>query len=336
VRFGLALPHYDFSLPEAEEVSWSKVRDYAQSAEELGYHSLWVSDHLFFDISKYGGPSEPQNTLECWTTLAALSSVTGRVRLGSLVLCNDLRPPSLVAKMAATIDVLSEGRLDVGIGAGWYEPEYFAAGIPFERASVRIAKLEESVQIVKGMLSNESFSFEGKHFRVDEALNLPQPIQRPNPPVWVGGKGDRVVEVAGRHADGFNSAWAWKPEAYEERVRLLEQSAASARRDPRSIRRSVGLYSIVGDDERAVEKSFEKYLSVSLGASKDSSLSDWRVDKLVGTPEAISQTIKQFEALGVEEVILGFGLLPFQIAEEESLERFAKGVFPLVGERQGA
>lgn len=336
MRFGLALPHYDFSLPGLEEVSWSRVRDFAQMAEELGYHSVWISDHLFFDISKYGGPDTQQDTLECFTTLAALSSVTERVRLGSLVLCNDLRPPSLVAKMAATIDVLSGGRLDIGIGAGWYEPEYRDAGIPFDRASIRVEKLGEALRVIKGMLAHESFSFEGKHFKVEDALTLPQPVQRPNPPVWVGGKGDSIVKTAGRYADGFNSAWAWTPEDFEGRVRLLEETAMSAGRDGGSVKKSVGLYTIVADDEGGLEQSFERYQSVSLGASKGTSLSEWRADKLAGTPETIAHKVKQFESLGVQEVILGFGLLPFQIAEEEGVERFAKGVFPLVGERQGA
>lgn len=336
MNFGLALPHYDFSLPGLEEVSWSRVRDFAQMAEELGYHSVWISDHLFFDISKYGGPDKQQDTLECFTTLAALSSVTEQIRLGSLVLCNDLRPPSLVAKMAATIDVLSGGRLDIGIGAGWYEPEYRAAGIPFDRASLRIERLQEAVRVIKGMLANESFSFKGKHFGVEAALNLPQSVQRPNPPVWVGGKGDSIVKTAARYADGFNSSWAWTPEAFEERVHLLDETATSSGRDPQSIKKSAGLYTLVGDDEDALEQGYEVYQSVSHGASKGTSLSEWRADKLAGTPETIAHKVKQFEALGVQEVILGFGLLPFQIAEEEGVERFAKGVFPLVGERQGA
>lgn len=208
MRFGLALPHYDFSVPGNGPVGWPVVHGWAQRAEALGFDSVWVSDHLFLDLGKYGAPPGPQGSMECFTTLAALAATTARVRLGCLVACNDLRSPVVVAKMAATLDVLSDGRFDLGMGAGWYEPEYRAAGVPFDAAGVRIRRLAEAVQIVTGMLASVPFSFEGTHYRVREAWNLPRPVQSPRPPVWVGGKGDRLAGVAGRHADGFNSCWA--------------------------------------------------------------------------------------------------------------------------------
>src|SRR5215210_9125982 len=147
MRFGLALPHYDTSLG-GRKASWDGIRDAALAAEASGFHSVWVSDHLFLDWSKYGGPDEPQGSLECWTTMAGLAAATSKVRIGSMALCNDFRNPALLAKMIATLDLLSGGRLDVALGAGWYEPEYRAAGIEFDRPSVRIERLGESLQIV--------------------------------------------------------------------------------------------------------------------------------------------------------------------------------------------
>src|ERR671919_2116213 len=201
MRLGLALPHYDTSYA-GRTVSWSAVRDAALLAERAGFDSVWVSDHLFLDWGKYGGPAEPQGALECWTTLAGIAGVTDRVRLGSLTLCNDLRNPGLVAKMAATLDLLSGGRVDLGMGAGWYEPEYEAAGIEFSRAGTRIRRLGEAVEIVTRLLSGDEVTFVGEHYTTSEAVCRPRPVQQPRPPVWVCGKGDLLLRMAATFADG--------------------------------------------------------------------------------------------------------------------------------------
>jgi probable F420-dependent oxidoreductase len=328
VRFGLALPHYGFSLPDPDGLSWIRVRDWARRAEDYGFDSVWVSDHLFLDLSRYGGSDEPQPSLECFTALAGLAATTKKVRLGSLVVCNDLRSPALVAKMVATLDVLSKGRCEVALGAGWYEPEYRAAGIRFDPPAKRIERLAEAVQIVIGMLTEPSFSFSGRHYRVDDAWNLPRPIQSPRPPVWIGGKGDKLIRVAGRHADGYNTVWAWTPEMYRERIRLLDKSAVEAGRDPQTVRRSVGLYCLPGQDDSDLKKRWERYLSATQ-IQTEVNLEEWRSDKLAGTVEEIRARLRAFEELGVEEVILGFGLVPFQIADPSAVEWFAKEIMPL-------
>ena len=332
MRFGLALPHYDFSFGAAGDraaVGWQLVSDWARRAENLGFDSVWVSDHLFLDLGKYGGPADPQGSMECFTTLAALAISTERVRLGSLVACNDLRLPAIVAKMAATIDVLSGGRVDIGMGAGWYEPEYHAAGVGFDPPGTRVGRLAEAVQIVAGMLSSAPFSFEGSHYRVEDAWNLPRPVQSPRPPVWVGGKGDRVAALAGRYADGFNSCWAWTPGAYAGRVRIVERAAEKAGRDPSSVRRSVGLYTLPGTDEADVRRRWERYLAnTPAGVGASLSLEGWRRDKLCGSPEAMAETVEAFAALGVEEIILSFGIVPFQVADPSAPDLFAAQMFP--------
>src|SRR5688572_30812933 len=147
MRLGLALPHYDTSF-SGRPVSWDQVRETAQVAERAGFDSVWVSDHLFLDWSKYGGPETRQGALECWTTLSALAAATDRVRLGSLTICNDLRSPALLAKMVASLDQLSGGRVDLGLGAGWYEPEYEAAGIDYDEPGTRIRRLREAATII--------------------------------------------------------------------------------------------------------------------------------------------------------------------------------------------
>lgn len=332
LRFGLALPQYDYSLPGDGSISWAEVRDWAQRAEELGFDSVWLSDHLFLDVSKYGGSDEVQSAMECFTTLAALSATTRRIRLGSLVVCNDLRSPSLVAKMAATIDVISGGRLTLGMGAGWYEPEYTAAGIRFDPPNIRVDRFEEALQIISGMMRGRGFSFEGMHHAIDDAINLPASIQQPFP-LWVGGKKDRMVRLAGRYATGFNAVWAWTPEDLAGRLKVLDSSARKSGRDPSEITRSVGLYTLPGDDDADLWARWERYLAVSPPGTGDGlSLDAWRRDKLAGTPAEMADTIGHFAALGVEEVILGFGILPFQLADASAVDAFARDVFPIIGD----
>jgi probable F420-dependent oxidoreductase len=326
MRFGLALPHYGFSLPGATAPSWDSVLGWAKKAEDLGFDSVWMSDHLFLDLARYGGSPEPRGTLECFTTLAALASVTQRIRLGTLVVCNDLRPPSMVAKIATTIDLMSKGRFELGIGAGWYEAEFQAAGVPFERPGVRIDRLTEAVQILKGMATSEEFSFAGRHYRVAAAHNLPQPAGRLR--IWVGGKGDRVVKTAARYADGYNAVWAWTPQTYAGRLAVLDEEAERAGRNPSDIARSVGLYTLIAPSGPELEKRWSAYLEVTPVEMRQT-LDEWRKDKLCGTPAEAASTIGEFEALGVEEVILGFGVVPFQIADPPAVEEFVEKVFPL-------
>ncbi|MGH9194350.1 MAG: LLM class flavin-dependent oxidoreductase, partial [Acidimicrobiia bacterium] len=257
-----------------------------------------------------------------------------RVRLGSLVVCNDLRSPALVAKMAASLDVLSSGRMEIGLGAGWFEAEYEAAGVAFDAAGVRVGRLAEAVQIVTGMLSNEKFSFEGKHYRVKGAANLPQPVQKPRPPIFVGGKGDRVCRIAGRFADGFNTVWAWLPDAYADRVRLVNEAAESSGRDPASIKKTIGLYCLPADSVSDLESRWKLYKEATPGVGPET-FDEWRPDKLAGTADQILDRLREFAAIGAEEVILGFGLLPFQIADADAVGWFAREIIPQAKDLRG-
>src|ERR671930_86284 len=153
MRYGLALPHYDFSGPEPGPVSYERVRETAVAAERMGFHSVWVSDHFFLSLARYGGGDELYGSLEPLTTLGALAVDTGRLRLGTLVLGAPFRPPAILAKMATAIDLLSGGRLDLGIGAGWYEDEFNAFGYGFGEAGERFEILEETLQVLRFLFS---------------------------------------------------------------------------------------------------------------------------------------------------------------------------------------
>jgi F420-dependent oxidoreductase-like protein len=331
MKVGIALPHYDFSYPDGRPADLDSTVAFARRAEELGYDSVWMSDHFFLDLSRYGGPAQRFRSLEALTTLAAIATETERVRVGTLVLCEAFRHPPVLAKMAATLDIVSEGRLDLGIGAGWYEDEYRAFGYRFPPIAERIARLREAVDILAGMLSNERFTYEGKFYRVSDAPNDPPPVQRPRPPIWVGGKGGpKIMRIVAEAADGWNTVWRWTPEAYAERLSLLDRACESAGRDPASVRKSLGLYTVVGSDERDFAERWKRTCERAPIDASGLRSEDFARDALAGTAADAVARIKEFEALGVEHLVCSFGLVPFSVSEEEQVELFARDVLPSV------
>ena len=341
MRLGIALPHYDDSLGGGA-VEWEGVSRVATLAESSGYHSVWMSDHLFLDWSKYGGPDEPRGTLECWTTLGALASVTRRVRLGSLTSCNDLRNPALLAKMAASLDLLSTGRVDVGLGAGWYEPEYAAAGIPFDPPGTRIRRVGEAAEIVSRLLAGEELTFEGRYYTLRGALCRPAPHQSPRPPVWLGGKGDLLLRTAARAADGWNYSWIGTLDAYRERSKRADEICDDAGRDPATLRRSVGAYVVAGTDERDARRRYERLVDRTprgvlsgVGGTRGVSWEEFRRDHVAGSTDEVIETLGSLGDLGVEEVVVGLGSLPFQVADEEDVELVGNEIGPALNAMGG-
>ena len=298
----------------------------ARLADDSGFSSVWVSDHLFLDWGKYGGPPARQGSLECWTTLSAIAASTSTVRVGSLTLCNDFRHPALLAKMAASLDRLSAGRLDVGLGAGWYEAEYDAAGIGFSPPAERIRRLGEAADILRRLLDGEELIHKGDHYRVDGAVVRPSPVQDPHPPIWIGGKGDLLLRTAARHADGWNFSWLGDFNAYRERSRKADESCARAGRDPRSLRRSVGAYVVAGTDEddarrryrRLVERTPPGVLSDPHGGT-GVSWEEFRRSRVAGSVSEVIDRLGSLAEVGVEEVIVTLGALPFQVADEDDV-----------------
>ena len=320
LRVGLALPHFDFSVPGKYPVSWATLAHWARRAEALGFESLWVADHLFLDVGRYGGRPGIHGGFDPLVTLAALARISRRVRLGSLVLCTPLRPVTVLAKALATLDVVARGRLVVGLGAGWYEAELAAAGLTLERPRLRLAHLEEACEVVRGMFSGGPFSYAGAHVRASDARCRPRPVQRPHPPIWLGGKGDRFLHVVARQADGWNTAWVWTPEAYGERLRALDAACAAAGRDPSTVTRSLGLSTLVGEDQRDLQRRFERLCRLSPpGVMDGRTLEDWRRGRLVGTVEEVREQAAAWAALGVDTLILSLGLLPFSVTVDDDL-----------------
>jgi alkanesulfonate monooxygenase SsuD/methylene tetrahydromethanopterin reductase-like flavin-dependent oxidoreductase (luciferase family) len=321
MRIGLALPQYDYSVAGERPLRFDTIVEYARLAEEHGAESVWLSDHLFLDLAKYGGSAVREACYDPIVTLAALARAVPRVRLGTLVLLEALRPAAVLAKALATVDCVSGGRLDVGLGAGWYEPEYDALGATMPRPGLRLDRLVDALEVVKGLLGGGPFSYEGEYHRARAATNLPAAVQRPRPRVFVGGKGDQLLRLAAEHADGWNTCWVWTPDAYAQRRRVLDDACASVGRDPATMWRTLGLYALCGEDERDLERRFERLRTLSpKGVLDGVDLATFRVGRLVGTVDDVRAQLREWEGLGVDTLVLGVGAVPFQVSDRSDVE----------------
>jgi probable F420-dependent oxidoreductase len=324
MRLGLALPQYDYSVAGESPLPWARVVEWARAAEAAGFDSLWLSDHLFLDVAKYGGPPDREGCLDPIVALAALAGEVTRVRLGTLVLCEAFRPAAVLAKALAGLDVVCDGRLDVGIGAGWYEPEYAAIGMEMPRPGERLDRLREAIAILRGLLGGGPCTFDGRYHRADGAVNVPPAVQQPTPPIIVGGKGDRLLSVVAEQADGWNTCWVWTPAAYRERLDVLARACERVDRDPESVTRSLGLYTLCGEDARDLDRRFERLQAVTpRGVLDGVTLDQWREGRLVGTVDEVREQAEGWAALGLETLIVGLGAVPFAVTALDDLELVA-------------
>lgn len=321
MEVGLALPHYDFSVPGENPLPWSTVAEVARGADHAGVDALYLSDHLFLEIEKYGGGPGEYAAYEPLVALAALARIVPRPRLGTLVLCEALRSAGVLAKALATLDRITGGRLDVGIGAGWYEPEYEALGMTLPPPGERLARLEEALTIVTGLLAGDKrVTVEGTHHQVREAVLLPPPTQTPRPRVFVGGKGDRLLGLVARQADGWNTVWAWTPASYRERLGVLEAACESAGRDPATVWRSLGLYTLVGEDAADLQARYRRMQETAPGGMLDAvSLDEWSQGHLVGTPDEVTEQLAEWAELGIEQFVACVGPLPFSVSHPDDV-----------------
>jgi probable F420-dependent oxidoreductase len=336
MRFGLSLPHYGFSLPGGAPISFDAMAAWARRAESLGFDSVWISDHFFYSFARYGADPAPIAAVEPLTAIAGLATVTERVRLGTLVLGSPFRHPSIVAKMAVTIDGISSGRFDLGLGAGWLEEEFAAFGYRFGSVGERFDTLEETLRVVKALFSGGPVTLDGPTAPLRNATLLPGPVRPGGIPIWVGGKGGpRLLRLAAAHADGWNAVWRWTPERYASRAAAARAACEGVGRDPSTFRLSVGLYTVLGETERAFRGAFERGRASMPGdAMRQETEATWRADTLSGLPEQVIERIRTFEDLGVEEIVVAPWVLPFAVPEPEQLDLFAERVLAPV--RAGA
>ncbi|KAA0234426.1 MAG: Alkanesulfonate monooxygenase [Acidimicrobiales bacterium] len=271
---------------EADE-QWQVAVDTALLAEQLGYDSLWVYDHF------HNVPLPAHETVfESWTTLTAISQLTSRARLGHMVGCAAYRNPALVAKIAATLDVISGGRLDWGIGAGWYDQEFRAYGYGFPSAADRIRVLRETVEIVKLLWTEPDADYEGGHLAVHGAQCDPKPLQRPHPPVWIGGGGEELtLRVVAEHATHSN--FGGKPPEFAHKCEVLRRHCAEVGRDYDEITKTISQEVFIRESAAEVEAAGTRSLW-------NEPVESWREGNLVGTPEEVCEKIQVYAELGCE------------------------------------
>jgi F420-dependent oxidoreductase-like protein len=323
MRFGCFVPQgwrLDLAGIETDQ-HWPTMSGVASAIESTGFESLWVYDHF------HTVPVPTQEpTYEAWTMMAALATVTDTVRLGQMCTANGYRSPAYLAKVAASVDVISGGRLEMGIGAGWYEDEYDGYGYPFPKPSVRIGELDEAVQIMKAMWTEDEVHFEGKHYRLDGAICRPKPIQEPHIPLWVAGGGEQLtLRIAAKYAAYTN--FADTPDEFAAKSEILRGHCEAVGRDFGEIVRTTNLNTVCAPTEAEVEQRLDwirDHYAALLPIERAEKI---RVafSHMAGTPEQLVEKLQAWEAVGMSYSIHYFAEAAY---DRSGIELFAREVIP--------
>jgi F420-dependent oxidoreductase-like protein len=305
------MPRVEFGVMlRQQKIEFGDIRKTAELCDELGYHSVWFYDHIL------GMGELDLDIFESWTLMSALSTVTSNVRLGTMVLCNSFRPPALLAKMASTLDVISGGRLEFAIGAGWFEPEYMAYGYDFPDHVTRIKQLAESVKIIKALWTEEKPGVDGKYYRIKDAYCNPKPVQKPHPPVIIGGAGEKhLLRVVAEHADEWNCP-ANHSLSIDNKLQVLKKHCSAVGRNPGDIKISQQTVCVLAKDEAELAEKLPK-AQMRYGFFGD-------VEKLgiVGTPDQCIRKIEENEKKGITKYTIFFS----DIMNHATLKFFAREV----------
>ena len=274
------------------EQQWDTIIEASARIEKLNYASVWVYDHF------HTVPSPTQDpTFECWSLMAALSQVTENVRIGQMCTCNSYRNPAYLTKVASTIDSMSGGRLEFAIGAGWYDQEYKAYGYDYPSAGVRLKMLEEALQIYIAMTTQDKASFEGDYYKIKDAINQPKPLQKPYPPLWVCGGGEKVtLKLLAKYGDYGN--WDVDVEGFVHKSKILKTHCEEQNRNYSDIKKTLHTNVIIGNDEKDLDAKINKIVDVT-GIPKE-----MYIDRpLVGVKEKVFDTIEEFSSVECEYLI---------------------------------
>lgn len=294
VRFGIQTPQ--------QNGSWQEMVALWREVDTLGFDSAWVFDHFLPIFSDPTGPC-----LEGWTSLSALAMVTRHVRLGVLVTGNTYRHPAVLAKMATTLDIISQGRLILGLGAGWFALEHSTYGLPFPGVRERLRRLDEALTVISRLWTEQRVTFAGHYYQLTDALLNPRSVQRPRPPILVGASGEKVaLDIVARHADIWNSFGS--PEVFRQKIAVLTGHCRKVGRDPETIEKSVLLQMTLTDDPEAARRA----------------LQDESWGMLAGSSAEIRRQIERYIAVGVTHIIISLPA-PYDYA---ALRRFAAEVVP--------
>ena len=315
MRFGTFVPQgWKMDLVGVPpERQWQRIIDTAALIEESGYDSLWVYDHFH----THPVPAA-ESVFEAWTLMSALAVATRRVRLGQMCTCVPYRSPALLAKIAASVDAISGGRLEVGIGAGWSVHEFRGYGYPFPPAGVRLDMLEEAAQVLLAMWTEDPASFQGEHYSLDGAICHPRPLQRPHPPLWIAGGGEkRTLRIVARYGDHAN--FSGDLATFRHKSEVLAGHCEEVGRPFEDIGRSVHLMAVVGRDDADLDAKLE-----IAARRRNSTPEEFRAEHLAGTVDEVVDVMGGYASEGCSEMILYF----YDMGERDSLELFAGAVMP--------
>lgn len=312
VDFGLQIePQFGFT--------YEQVRELAVQCRPHGFSSIWASDHFMLNRDDVD-----RNCLDCWTLLTALAADVKDIRIGSLVTCMSYRHPAVMAKIAASVDLISGGRLEFGIGAGWKDIEYEAYGIPFPTPGERVDRFLEGIQIIKGLWTQPRTTFKGRYYSVEDAVAAPKPVQSPHPPILIGGSKPRMLRAMARYADTVNMLGTRNPEEYSALLEKLEQYCEEEGSSFDRIRKTNMMTFVVGEDEADVERLLAR-VSAADGMSPDE-YREKRARAFIGTAAGAVELVRRYAEIGVTQIQTTF---PFS-EELRSMKIFADQIIPHV------
>lgn len=307
MRFGL--------FTSLTQTTWDQVLTLFRHGAQTGWDMACVTDHFMPNT-----PDRRGDVLECWSTLSALAALVPRLRVGTIVLGNTYRHPAVVAKMAATVDIISGGRLLLGLGAGWQQNEHEAYGISFGTVGERLARLDEACLVIKRLWTEDRVTFAGRYYRLVDAPLMPKPVQRPHPEFMIGGGGERVtLRIVARHADHWN-VWGG-PETLARKGKVLDGYCAELGRDPRSLRRSANMALALTEDRTELARLAE-VVRRRMGYP-DAVVQDLL---LVGSPAAVQDKLARLREAGVDTLFVPTMFLPRD--PRPLLDRFMAEVAP--------
>jgi len=309
LKFGVFLPFYAFQTKTSNE-DYEQLKTIVLECERLGYDSVWLDDHLMYNN---------WSILEPWITLSALSSLTSKIRLGTMVTCNAHRNPALLAKTAATLDVISNGRVEFGIGAGCQETEHLAYGYDFPKASVRVEAVGEALEVITRLWTQEKANYQGKHYNLRDAICEPKPFQKPHPPITVGGGGEKLtMKITAKYANRFDWGSLSSVDDYKRKLDLLQEKCKVVGRDFEDIERSCwpGGQVLIAQNQRELEEL------ISLCKPASLPMDEYRKGNLSGTPDECKKSLQVYVDLGVTYFMLYFADLP----RTDGLKLFSEAV----------
>jgi F420-dependent oxidoreductase-like protein len=303
-----------------QSVQWPAISSLWEKADQWGYDSLWTFDH-FYPIF-VPDPSGP--CMEGWTTLTALSQRTKRARIGALVNGNTYRNPCITAKMAATLDQITGGRVNLGLGAGWFELEHRSFGIDFKTVGGRLQALDESCEIIKGMFTQDKMTLKGKHYTVTDAMCNPKPVQKPHPPLLIGGSGEKsLLKIVAKHADMWNMPNA-SAETMAQKIGVIRRHGDIVGRDTEQIENAA----MISMCYRA-PKEREEMMAGLVAMMSQQTPQQARKQMMIGGRDECLETIERYTKVGVTHFIFMM-MAPYF---EDEVQRFAEEVIPQVRAR---